>query len=123
MIKERFNLSRDFQDGVLALCCVMLGDDLSISLVGGQPHVGAAAIAYPYHKGDHISVSVSVLEREGHKDGILGTQIARRISQSTGRVVHIVCGIHFDNLHPDELDRLIGICTDMADELIKEWTV
>lgn len=116
----RWETTRPFRQASIRMSCERLGQDLSFTLTGGAGHVGAAALACPYEARAGGSASVSVLERPGHRDGMLAATLARRICKATGRVALVQCGIHFDALLPGELVELTGLCEEMADDLTKE---
>ena len=96
-----------------------VGGDLSLLLYGGvAPHVGAAALAQPYHSAasGRDTACVSVLSAYGHKDAVLAQRLAEQAVKAFGCTVSVVCGIHYDGLAHAQIDALMELATDMVDE-------
>lgn len=111
-----------FLDCQLTLCANWLGRDLSVLCTGGsRPHIGGCAMAVPYEKANGYSAAVSALAAPGHRDADLAARMAKQICQRTGRIVFVQCGIHYDNLTPEDLRDLCNRVLALCDE-IKETT-
>lgn len=106
----------------ITLSAVKIGDDFLLTIYGGHsPHIGACSLSYPYIGGGNIdSASVSVIERDGHRDGELATDIARKFSRTTGFICCVVCGIHYDNLNRHQLEKLIQACEALLNRLLRD---
>lgn len=73
-----------------------MGQDWLIRIEGGVSHIGAAALAQPYHHQGKFKASVSILTRLGHREDDIAARYARAVCEMTGRCVLAVCGIHYD---------------------------
>ena len=91
----------------LTLHCVRMGEDLCVTLSGGdREHIGAVALGAP-------ATPTSVLALPGHREDELAQRIASQVASHLGVVVAVACGIHVDAILPRELKDVL----DMADEL------
>lgn len=87
------------------LTCIVtpMGDDLSLSIYGGQrAHIGCTVLAVPRPSltGIGRSATVSVLNRTGHKDDVVATAVAQRVAAELDCAVSCCCGIHVDDASP-----------------------
>jgi len=92
------------------------GGELVVYIGGGdRPHVGGISVA---GSGDHpISFPLP-----GHMDYIISSESASRISEASGSVCVVICGIHIDRASKEEIDSLITNsrkCVDMLLESLR----
>lgn len=87
------------------------GPDMQIQLAGGQPHIGAVAIAEA--NGDCRSFHFS-----GHHDDVPATAMAKKISSSLGIKVAISAGIHYDCITPEEIAQVLKLSDILADRIV-----
>ena len=86
-----------------------MGDNLIIAVTGGKAHIGAAALGEPYSSRtgqENTRASVSVLTRISHKEDAIAGHIASRLASILDVPVLVCCGIHLDNITPDEIKEI-----------------
>ena len=87
----------------LVLQAYRLGNDLMVSITGGQAHLGAVALATPRpsrrqpHQG---SADAHVLTVSGHKEDLLARAAALALCTALGVPVSVSCGIHITAFTP-----------------------
>ncbi len=113
--------------GDVALICdvIPMGEDLTVcirSANGG--HAGSAALAVPRPSltGEGMSATVSVLNREGHKDGEITARMARSLASALGHTVCVVCGVHADGLSADGIRAVLDACRDLERDILADLT-
>lgn len=98
-----------------------LGDGLSVTVCGGdRAHIGSVAIAEPREslRGDGSrSATVSTYNCVGHKDGEVADAIALTLASRLGRRTVVVCGIHYDALSPELLEKVRQTAARIARDL------
>lgn len=86
---------------------VPMGNDLCLVITGGdRPHLGAVALAQArpsLQDSSKVSASTSVLTVPGHKEDLLARSAAQCLAAGLNRTVVVCCGIHVDDILPDEL--------------------
>ncbi len=87
---------------------VSSGNDCTITINGGTPHVGCVVLAVPRPSltGEGTSATVSVINRTGHMDDVIATQVAKQIAAARNCAVACSCGIHLDNAAPDVITQI-----------------
>jgi hypothetical protein len=102
------------------LSAVPMGNDLSVSIYGGdRAHIGAVALGVPtpsHSTGGGMSASVSVLTLTGHKEDDLARKAAAALARQLERVVVVSCGIHLDAITQAEIDAVV----EMVDALVQD---
>ena len=107
----------------LRLCCIRLGEDLCLTLSGGdQEHIGAVALSQP-NSAETSSATTSVLTRPGHRESDLTRNLAAQVAAHTGAVVCVACGIHVDAIQPDELNDVLEIAEELTRNLLERLSV
>lgn len=79
-----------------------LGQDLLVTITGGEVHIGAASTAY-WTQGN-VEVQTSAVP--GHKEHVLTGMLAQRAAEYLRCTVTIVMGIHYDNLSRTEIEQI-----------------
>jgi hypothetical protein len=108
---------RTFLEHVLTLRAERIGRDLNVLCSGGScEHIGGCALAVPYKKNAKggTSASVSCLSAPGHQDSALASTIAKQLCKKYECVVCVQCGIHYENLSPQNLKRLQDHILDLC---------
>ncbi len=101
---------------------VLLGDDVNISIFGGEKgHIGAVALAQhrpslAYSAMD--SASTSVITLCGHKEDRLAYDLAEKTAIAVKGVVSVACGIHIDNASAELINSIIIKVNEMVEELL-----
>ncbi len=94
----------------LRLTALYLGQDLSVTLSGGdRPHIGAVALG-------QSDVSVRVLSVPGHREEILALRLAQDLATKIQATVCLACGIHLDRIRPEEIQDAL----ELAEALVRE---
>ncbi len=90
----------------------VLGDDLLIAVWGGtKPHIGAVGVAHPrpsLKDPNQVSATTSVYTVVGHKEDTVVQMMATRIAAALNRMVVITAGIHWDNLTPEAIEKIVA---------------
>lgn len=123
--------------GRVELCMTVqrLGADYSVSLFGGEAHVGAVALALPQanplagHGAGHNvchnvcvvantdgaeSVSTAVLVVPGHREDELAQHVARTLAAALHCRVSVVCGIHYDRISREEIALVLALADSLT---------
>jgi hypothetical protein len=88
------------------------GEDLIVFIGGGEmPHIGSISIS---EKGGE-PFSISVPE---HKDYVVSSEAARKISEATSRVCLVVVGIHVKNASKLDIQKLLRNSNKCIDVLL-----
>lgn len=88
---------------------------------GDRPHLGAVAVAQPRESlADPLktSATTSNITLLGHKEDVLARSAASRVASAGSTNVVVCCGIHVENILPEEIDGIEAICNEMIDEAI-----
>lgn len=114
-------LSRSWGRVQLQLWALPVGDDLQVTIFGGDhPHIGAVALAQPtVHAWDpqRTTVSTSVLTVPGHKEDGPAREAAAQIAHHTRRLTTLSCGVHMDAISSEEIDQTRFLIQELATEL------
>lgn len=106
---------------VLTLTCVAMGEDLSVTLSGGdRPHIGAVALAQARASGEEgrgRSATTSVLALLGHKEDDLARTLASSLAARTGATVCVACGIHLEAASAEEISGILALGSGLAERL------
>ena len=88
-----------------------IGQDLLVAIWGGEkPHIGAVAMAQPrpsLKDPEVTSSTASVFAYVGHKEEELAKAAAEILSATLETNVVVSAGIHWDNLSPEGIQRVI----------------
>ncbi len=87
---------------------VSSGNDCTITINGGTPHIGCVVLAVPRPSltGKGTSATVSVINRTGHMDDAIATAVAKQIASRRNCVVACSCGIHLDEASKDTITHI-----------------
>jgi hypothetical protein len=106
----------------LRLTAERLGDDLAVTLSGGdRPHVGAVAVSQPRPADGGATTSVHAIV--GHREDELARRIAARLAGAIRAVVCVACGIHVDRIRPREIEAVFRMSDDLAEQLLARLAV
>lgn len=108
----------------ITLTAQRMGPDLNVSVFGGEaPHIGATALAQPREslKGDgSSSASCSVLTLCGHKEDELARELALELARQLGCNVCVTCGIHQDDILPEEIRGVLKVVEELKTRLLQD---
>ncbi|MDR2019064.1 MAG: hypothetical protein LBQ00_09450 [Syntrophobacterales bacterium] len=103
----------------------LLGRDLQVNLVGGANHIGAVgmaearpSLADPRKSGATSSVFTFLSHKEDEIVKPMAEELAKRLN---GKVV-VVAGVHREQLSPEGIEVLMGICGRITEKIVKEVT-
>ena len=101
----------------------VVGDDLLVVLWGGtRPHIGAIAIAQPrpsLKDPEIISATSSVFTFLGHKEDVVAKEMSEELAKRLNRNVVVVAGMHWEKLHDEGIDEVIGMCQRLKDRILE----
>lgn len=99
-----------------------IGDDLCVIISGGDsPHIGSVTLSVPRPSLSDPkinSATTSVLNLIGHKDDEAARYVSHTLSARLNKNVVTTCGIHIDNITPEEIKTTIDILNKLTDTLI-----
>ncbi len=100
---------------------VKAGDDICVTVTGGQAHIGSVSIGIPRPSltGSGASATVSTFNLTGHKDNAVGDRIAHDLAAATGKTVVVTCGIHIDSASAQDIARLLTMADELLDKLLR----
>lgn len=111
---DRIELSREVLGELLTVIACRVGNDWNVNVFGGcAPHVGSVSLAE--YVGD--TVLLRTLERDAHKDQIVGDRYAKRISRQEKCTVAVSCGIHFHNPSLEDLGEIVSCADKLLEDL------
>lgn len=94
-----------------------MNKDIHVLLVGGiLPHTGSVHI---YDTG----IELGNIQLPTHKDGILGSIWAKKISLAFQCKTCVVCGVHYDNATSIMLEEIVATSNQMLKNTIMELTL
>ena len=105
----------------LRMVCVAMGRDFSVTLDGGQAHIGAVAVAQPrpsHREAGGVSATASVIALLGHKEDDLARSVANRLAAALEATVSVACGIHLEQPGPDELRQVLALAEALTGDLL-----
>ena len=100
-----------------------LGEDLLIVLKGGKSHIGAVAIGEPrpsLRDEGKISATGSVYTFLGHKEDVIAKEMAEEVAKGLRKRTVVVAGMHWDEISPEEIEKVIEACHRLTKKIIKE---
>lgn len=100
--------SERYQRIAVDFTSVAMGNDLCVVIAGGElPHLGAVAVAQArpsLQDKSKVSASTSVITLLGHKEDVVASRVAHSLAARLNKNVVVCCGIHVDDIRPDELE-------------------
>jgi hypothetical protein len=91
---------------------VAMGNDLCVVIAGGElPHLGAVAVAQArpsLQDKTKTSATTSVITLLGHKEDVVASRVAHTLAARLNKNVVVCCGIHVDDIRPDEMEFVDG---------------
>ena len=100
----------------------LIGEDVLVAIWGGEkPHIGAVAVAQPrpsLKDPDVTSATASVICMVGHKEDELAKASAEILAAALNTAVVVTAGIHWDNLDPEGIRRIIQNSEILVDMIL-----
>lgn len=101
-----------------------IGNDFLVAIWGGEkPHIGAVAVAQPrpsLKNPDLTSASASVFCFVGHKEDDLAKTASEIMAAVLKTNVVVTAGIHWDNLEPAAIEKVIHNSRILVDLVLKK---
>ena len=92
-----------------------LDEGIHVLLTGGDNrHIGAISWV---EQGQAAETRVF----PGHRDDVLSAPWAEAIAKASGQRTVVVCGIHYDNATPDEIDEIVRVVGEMLREALASF--
>jgi purine nucleoside phosphorylase len=108
----------------LRLRCLRMGDDICLTLSGGErEHIGAAAVAQPRPSladPARTSATASVITLAGHKEDILARELSLKVAGILSVTVCVACGIHIRNPTQAVLEEMVAASHRLVDDFLAE---
>ncbi len=117
-------LSQEEEGVTIELKAEHIGNDYCVMISGGDiPHIGAVAIAQPrpsLQNEEITSASASVISVVGHKEDLLAHAVSLRLAALLNCVVCVTCGIHIDDVKPNQIHVIQKQVDSLIDALIEQ---
>lgn len=94
-----------------------MGCDYTVSLFGGDAHVGAVALALPSAPSSALP---GVLGVPGHREEALARHVAHTLAQVWQCRVCVVCGIHFDSITSEEIAQVLALADRLTHRVLQD---
>ena len=114
MSREHIVLTRNAGSVDIRADATRMGKDLLVTLVGGEAHVGAVALA-----GFDTRSYASVLAVPNHRDDIIAKEAALRISKGLRQSCVVIVGVHVHNASERQVAEIVDASFSLVDELIE----
>jgi hypothetical protein len=103
-----------------------IGPDILVAIWGGEkPHIGAVAMAQPrpsLKDPEVTSATASVFAYVGHKEDELAKAAAEILAATLKTNVVVAAGIHWDNLTPEAIQRVIKNSEVLVEMILEKIT-
>lgn len=76
------------------------------------------AVPRPSLTGNGTSATVSVINRTGHMDDIVATEVAKQIASLRNCTVACACGIHIDNASSDIITHIRNSIPILVEDIL-----
>ncbi len=124
MSKTEFTLKTDTGAYDLTASVRWIGPDLLIAIWGGEkPHIGAVAVSQPrpsLKDPEVTSATTSVICYVGHKEDELVKAASEVLAATLNTRVVVTAGIHWDNLDPQGIRRIIQNSEVLVDMILEK---
>jgi hypothetical protein len=124
MSKTEFTIKTDTGAYDLTASVRWIGPDLLVAIWGGEkPHIGAVAVAQPrpsLKDPAFTSATTSVICYVGHKEDELVKAASEILAATLNTRVVVTAGIHWDNLDPQGIRRIIQNSEVLVDMILEK---
>lgn len=109
--------------GYIYMGIIRMGDDLSVSVYGGdKAHIGAVALATPrksLESDTKISSSASILTVVGHKEDLLARELSLYLASKLNVTVTVSMGIHLEHADKADIESIHKAVMELGEALIE----
>jgi len=113
-------ISRIIEGRGITISAKYIGEDLNILCCGGdRAHIGAVSLATSCHRGHKTQASVSTITVLAHRDDELSCVLAERFCKALGCTVLVACGIHYDQISPEQIQTVVKETLCMGGEILQ----
>ena len=127
MESREFTVYTDEDEYNLCASVRLSGADVLVAIWGGEkPHIGAVAVAQPrpsLKDPETTSSSASVICLVGHKEDELVKAAAEILAATLKTQVVVTGGIHWDNLAPAAIQRIVQNSEILVDKILERCVV
>lgn len=83
-----------------------------VILIGNQEgaHIGCCLLGEPYKKDGQTHVTISTINRIGHKDDVIARLYVKEAVLCLEECVCCICGIHYDKISDEQMKAVISWC-------------
>ena len=125
-MSKEFTIATDEGQYDLSASIRQIGRDLLVAVWGGEkPHIGAVAMAQPrpsLRDPEVTSSTASVFAYVGHKEEELAKAAAEILAATLKTNVVVTAGIHWDNLPPEGIQRVIENSNILVEMILEKLT-
>lgn len=115
MIHKKMDFTFMEQHIAVQFQVIQAGEDYLVMIVGGDgPHFGAVTL------GDQES-GMQTVARRHHREDEVTRLLYGRLSGNCPGGLGIVCGIHIDDIRPEQIRLVMRICMDGAKKIEECW--
>ena len=101
----------------------LVGEDLCVIISGGDsPHIGCVTLSVPrpsLSNKNKISSTTSILNLIGHMDDEAAKYVSETLASRLNKNVVVTCGIHVDNIKPEEIHTTLELIKELTDKLME----
>ncbi len=115
-------IRKEYKGTHVLLQAIAMGKDWNVVITGGEiPHLGAVALGIPRPSLQNplvTSATVSVMTLTGHKEDEIARPAANFLAGRLNAPVVVSCGIHNDNIKPQDIRQISEMVQEALNELV-----
>lgn len=115
-------IRKEYKGIHVLLQATAMGKDWNVVITGGEiPHLGAVALGIPRPSLQNpavTSATVSVMTLTGHKEDEVARPAAHFLASRLNAPVVVSCGIHNDNIKPEDIRRVSEMVQEALNDLV-----
>lgn len=107
-------LEKELLDSAIRAECSILDDGVHVLLVSKRHgHVGAVSYMEP-------GGELQTMQFPMHKDAVVSELWTRKLCLKLQCPITVCCGIHYDDITREQIQRIVDCTREMLDELLEE---
>ena len=110
----------------IRLTAIPMGEDLMVSLSGGDAHIGCVTFSVPRPSlldGESPRATTSTFNRTGHKDSEVAEYVSNALCERLQKHVSVAAGIHMDRITPEEIEAVRELVGAHVTHLLQTYIV